>query len=265
LRFLEREGLVHGLPEPPDGDAAPSDDLLYAIVAELVPPAAMAELLAARLHLPLLETGSDVDVAAAALLSPAVATRCGVAPVSLQGDTLEVATANPLDLDTVKTVEFATGRRVRLRVTMPETLRRILGRLYGGEEAAPAVEPDAPGVEPDAPAVEPEAPAVETARCAPHVPRILVLMGDAAARDRFARGLHQMAPDWLVMTAQDASEARMLATITCPDVAVAESAAIAESVGGDVTPAVPWVVAPDPNGVQDVIAQIRTIIDRSNT
>lgn len=314
LRFLEREGLVQGLPQPPPGDGVPDDERLFATIAELVPPAVLAEMLAARLHLPVLESDGEVDATAVELLAAAVATRCGVVPVALAGQTLEVATANPLDLDAVKTVEFATGKRVRVRVATPETMRRALARVYGGEvtPAPAAAEPVAPppAVEPEATAevtpvvmvpdvaeapvppetlvdpepvgdvvvsepepeagpvaaevtwtidVEPE-PTAEVSP-APRAPRVLVMVGDALERERLGAALHEAEPGWIVVTAQDAGEGALIATVVRPDVVIVESETTAGDVARGALAACPLLVADDYGSVDELATLARTLID----
>jgi hypothetical protein len=263
LRFLEREGLLQGLPEPPAGEAAPSDDLLFAAIADAVAPAVLAERIAAKLHLPLLEADEVVDPAAGALLAETVATRCGAIPVGLQGELLEVAIANPLDLDRVKTIEFATGRRVRIVVATPATVQRLLVHLYGGAEPAPAEEP--PGVA-DAPAAAAEVAVVPEgatlrAALAPRRQRVLLLVADPSDRDRVAGALHDAAPEWLVVTAQDVAEAHALVALTWPDVVLVDSEATAADLDAGAMAPVPRLVAGDCRDLPEIIARTRTVID----
>ena len=267
LRFLEREGLLRALPDPPAGEAAPTDELLFAAIADTVAPAVLAERIASRLHLPLLEAHDVVDPAAGALLTASVATRCGAIPVGLQGDLLEVATANPLDLDTVKTIEFASGRRVRVLVATPDTVRRMLVRLYGGEEPAAAEEPPAPPLAPppgsDAPVALADDPAHTTP--VPRRQRLLLLVADPSARDRLASALHDADPDWLVVTAQDVGEASALAALTRPDVVLVDSTVPA----GDLdvvrmAPVVRVVAGDHCDDLQELIARTRTVINTAH-
>jgi hypothetical protein len=259
LRFLEREGLLAVLPDPPAGAESPTDDLLFAVIAETVSPTVLAEAIAARLRLPLLEAGDAIDPEAATLLAAAVAARCGAIPLGLRGDMLEVATANPLDLDLVKTVEFASGRRVRVRVATPETVRRVLERLYGDAAVPPSgsATPSAPSAE--TPAPEPIVPVGTVAAARPA--RILLWLADATARERLAYSLHDAAPDWLVVTAQDADEACALAALTGPDVLLVDAAAAA---GVLATGALATLPSLDPNAwpdLGDLVTQTRFLID----
>jgi type II secretory ATPase GspE/PulE/Tfp pilus assembly ATPase PilB-like protein/CheY-like chemotaxis protein len=56
-----------------------------------------------------------------------------VLPLKVTDAYLEVATANPFDLDAEKTLAFATGRDVRLQLGSPARIRDKLDELYGGD------------------------------------------------------------------------------------------------------------------------------------
>ena len=56
-----------------------------------------------------------------------------VLPLKVTDAYLEVATANPFDLDAEKTLAFATGREVRLQLGSPARIRDKLDELYGGD------------------------------------------------------------------------------------------------------------------------------------
>jgi type II secretory ATPase GspE/PulE/Tfp pilus assembly ATPase PilB-like protein/CheY-like chemotaxis protein len=56
-----------------------------------------------------------------------------VLPLQVTDTYLEVATANPFDLDAEKTLAFATGREVRLQLGSPARIRDKLDALYGGD------------------------------------------------------------------------------------------------------------------------------------
>lgn len=267
---------MSGLPDPPTGNGAPSDEGLFAILADLVDLSAVAELMAVRLRLPLVEFDGEIDPAAAELVAAPVAIRCGAAPVALQGHTLAVVTANPLDLDMVKTIEFASGRRVRVRVATPEIVRRTLARIYGeeppaGEKPSPALvtpvaeEPEG-RAEPrtPTPAVPPavvadESPMTPVALASrPH--GVLVVAVDPAVRDRVASALRAGDASWLIMTAQDEHEAALLLAVAPADVVV---------IDGPTTPAGPLATYPVErllvtshySDFEDVIVRTRAVLD----
>ena len=66
-------------------------------------------------------------------------------PVAVEGDTLVLATADPLDTFTPAAVAAATGRPVRLEIAVPIELEAALNRLY--PEAAPEASPEDAGTE----------------------------------------------------------------------------------------------------------------------
>jgi general secretion pathway protein E len=66
-------------------------------------------------------------------------------PVAVEGDTLVLAVADPLDPFTQSAVALATGRRVRLEVAVPIELEAALNRLYPeGDAADPGADGEAP-------------------------------------------------------------------------------------------------------------------------
>lgn len=65
------------------------------------------------------------------LLTPTMAERYDVVPVSLSGRTLEVATSNPLGKNLERDLAFACGKRVVVRVASPPFIRRARERIYG--------------------------------------------------------------------------------------------------------------------------------------
>ena len=66
-------------------------------------------------------------------------------PMAMDGDTLVVAIADPLDSFTQAAIAAATGTRVRLEIAVPIELDAALKRLYPDEEAAPPTEDAAGG------------------------------------------------------------------------------------------------------------------------
>jgi type II secretory ATPase GspE/PulE/Tfp pilus assembly ATPase PilB-like protein/CheY-like chemotaxis protein len=83
---------------------------------------------------------TGIGPAQAQLLEKALAVRYGIVPVGLRDGMLEVATANPLQLDIERTLEFATGFRMQLTVASPAAVRMAVLRIY---EAA-RHQPEAP-------------------------------------------------------------------------------------------------------------------------
>jgi len=65
-----------------------------------------------------------------------LARRFNVVPVSQTDSYLEVATANPFDIDAEKMLAFATGREVRMLLGSPSKIRETLDELYRETETA---------------------------------------------------------------------------------------------------------------------------------
>ena len=62
-----------------------------------------------------------------------LARRFNVVPVGQTDSYLEVATANPFDIDAEKMLAFATGREVRMLLGSPSKIREKLDEIYRGE------------------------------------------------------------------------------------------------------------------------------------
>ncbi|HYR96889.1 MAG TPA: hypothetical protein VEM57_09135, partial [Candidatus Binatus sp.] len=140
LRLLEREGRLQGGDVARVTELAAKTDLgIHALLERegVITETALAALFADRLHLRLIDAASvPLDPRATEVLRESVATRHEVVPVRLDEGMLEVATANPLDLEAMKAVEFATGRRLRPVVATRTGVMKALGRAFRGEEAA---------------------------------------------------------------------------------------------------------------------------------
>jgi general secretion pathway protein E len=78
-------------------------------------------------------------------LSPGFLRHARAVPIAVEGDTLVLAVADPLDPFTRSAVAVATGRRVQVEVAVPIELEAALNRLY------PEGDPDDPDAEGDAP------------------------------------------------------------------------------------------------------------------
>ncbi|MGD8727196.1 MAG: GspE/PulE family protein, partial [Gemmatimonadales bacterium] len=78
---------------------------------------------------------SHSDQSARELVPEQVARRYVILPVAVTDSTLEIATANPFDLDCEKTLAFATGREVRIQLASPRMIREKIEELYKPENA----------------------------------------------------------------------------------------------------------------------------------
>ena len=85
--------------------------------------------LATRFRLPVADL-SRVDPKLAQAVPEQVARRFNVVPVGQTDSYLEVATANPFDIDAEKMLAFATGREVRMLLGSPARIRERLDDMY---------------------------------------------------------------------------------------------------------------------------------------
>ncbi|HEY7637457.1 MAG TPA: type II/IV secretion system protein [Gemmatimonadales bacterium] len=77
---------------------------------------------------------SRVDAKVAQAIPEQVARRFNVIPVRESDSYLEVATANPFDIDAEKVLAFTTGREVRMLLGSPMRIREKLDELYRGSD-----------------------------------------------------------------------------------------------------------------------------------
>jgi type IV pilus assembly protein PilB len=91
----------------------------------------LARRIAELLHLPYVNLPAVVlNASVTALVKEELASRCGVVPLRAPEGGLVVATANPLDREALRAVEFATGRRVHAEVAMQAAVRDALEHAY---------------------------------------------------------------------------------------------------------------------------------------
>ena len=64
-----------------------------------------------------------------------LARRYRILPLSVTGDTLEIATANPYDIDCERTLAFSSGRRVRMVLAPPSKIDKRIDEVYRPEDA----------------------------------------------------------------------------------------------------------------------------------
>ncbi|MFI5366491.1 MAG: ATPase, T2SS/T4P/T4SS family, partial [Candidatus Binatia bacterium] len=88
------------------------------------------------LRLPLVDLSSfPLDSEVTRAVKEGIATKYEVVPLRLEEHTVEVATANPLDLDALRAVEFALGRRAQVAVATRQEIREALTHAYRLEES----------------------------------------------------------------------------------------------------------------------------------
>src|SRR5687768_16723402 len=114
--------------------AAPASLWETAVQRRMVSDDQVLGALSARFRLPLAEL-SRADARSIAAIPEQLARRFTVIPVGQTDSYLEIATANPFDIDAEKMLAFATGREVRMLLASPLKLRAKLDEMYrSGEE-----------------------------------------------------------------------------------------------------------------------------------
>ena len=94
----------------------------------------MLAAIAARFRFPVADL-SRIDARVVQAVPEQLARRFTVVPVGQTDSYLEIATANPFDIDAEKVLAFATGREVRMLLASPAKLRAKIDELYrSGEE-----------------------------------------------------------------------------------------------------------------------------------
>jgi type II secretory ATPase GspE/PulE/Tfp pilus assembly ATPase PilB-like protein/CheY-like chemotaxis protein len=93
--------------------------------------------IAARFRFPIADL-SKSDSRLSTTVPEQLARRFNVVPVRQTDSYLEVATANPFDIDAEKMLAFATGREVRMLLGSPSKIREKLDELYRETETAVA-------------------------------------------------------------------------------------------------------------------------------
>src|SRR5262249_35790635 len=139
LRFLQRKGLV-------TAEACAAAETLCREEGITIPEALerggvmsdreLAERLAPALRLRLVDLASHTaDPTVTRLVKEGLVTRYEVIPLRLEGNTLDVATVNPLDLEALKALEFATGKRVQFVVACRTEICDAIAHTYRLEES----------------------------------------------------------------------------------------------------------------------------------
>jgi type II secretory ATPase GspE/PulE/Tfp pilus assembly ATPase PilB-like protein/ActR/RegA family two-component response regulator len=106
------------------------DSLWDAVVdQELASDEALLSSLTTRFRLKLADLSQSTQPARE-VVPEQVARRYEILPIGVTDSTLEIATANPFDLDCEKTLSFATGREVRIQLASPRSIRDKIDQLY---------------------------------------------------------------------------------------------------------------------------------------
>ncbi len=100
-----------------------------AVAHEATTDEALVSALATRIGLKLADL-SDSDPGGVEIIPEDVARRYHIFPLHATDSFLEIATANPLDLDCEKMLAFATGREIRMLLASPSSIQQKLDESY---------------------------------------------------------------------------------------------------------------------------------------
>ena len=103
-----------------------------AVLCDMATDSEILSALATRFRVKIADL-SQMERAAKALVTEAQARKYHILPVRGTDSYLEIATANPFDLDCEKTLAFATGREVRLLLASPAVIADRIDELYRPE------------------------------------------------------------------------------------------------------------------------------------
>jgi len=142
MQFTD-EWLVHTTePLLPEGtiaairqEAASAPGSLWEILVQrkLLADKDILQAIGKRFRIPIADL-AKVDLKLQQAVPEQVARRFNVVPVGQTDSYLEVATANPFDIDAEKMLAFATGREVRMLLGSPATIRHRLDELYRNDD-----------------------------------------------------------------------------------------------------------------------------------
>ena len=125
------DGTVAGIRAEPA--SAPASLWETLVQRRLITDPQVLSALSSRFRIPIADL-SRPDPKLAQTVPEQVARRFTVVPVGQTDSYLEVATANPFDIDAEKLLAFATGREVRMLLAAPATLRQRLDDLYRNDD-----------------------------------------------------------------------------------------------------------------------------------
>src|SRR6266702_4471505 len=141
--YFPDEWLAHSLGEvlTPEllselrGKAAPSATLWETVVAQkIATDEQILSALSTRFRLKLADVG-QLEPAVKEKVPEQLARRFHILPLRVTDSFLEVATANPFDLDAEKALAFATAREIRTLLLAPSKISEKLDELYRPEKA----------------------------------------------------------------------------------------------------------------------------------
>jgi type IV pilus assembly protein PilB len=131
----------------------------------------------------------EIPAEVASLLPSDFCRKRMVVPLSLQGKTLRLALADPMDYSTTQDVEFRTGKRVAAVVAGQTQIQSLIQKIYSDEPAAPSDVLDTPDIQGEVETVgDSEIEVVDPAKLAkdtqmPPVVRLVNLILSGAAKN----------------------------------------------------------------------------------
>ena len=128
-------------------DAASGSAWAAALRLHLVAPHELLEAVSKKLSTPIAPS-LDVSPDAKLVVPERIARRYRIVPLEVSAHTLDIATANPWDLDAERSVAFVSGKSVRVWVASPDAIAHKLDEVYSTEQRASA-NPRARGSEPE--------------------------------------------------------------------------------------------------------------------
>ena len=139
LRFLVHQGRVESGDLPRLEKLLGSSDCCVHDLLErenIITQTELAQLLSSTLRLKFVDlTSYPLDATVTRQLKESIATRYQVVPLTIHERAIEVATANPLDIEGLKAVEFATGKRVQAVVATHLEVKDALAHTYRLQES----------------------------------------------------------------------------------------------------------------------------------
>ena len=144
--------------EPVAALAADGASLWESVVsAGLLSEEQLVTIAARQLGIPVADL-RDVSASARTMLPERWARRYRALPLRVSGAALEVATADPLNIDCERAISFATGRPVRLSLAGPRALARALDAAYRDDQPARRVDLQHLSADVEAAPIAPEEP-----------------------------------------------------------------------------------------------------------
>ena len=103
----------------------------------------IARILATELGLPVADL-SSASAGVAGLIPALLAHHASILPLRVDGPTLVLATADPLNIETEQNAAFAAGRPVRFEIAGPHAIQQAVAMTYDSERAIASLLADAP-------------------------------------------------------------------------------------------------------------------------